>query len=89
MTTANANTCMRANAQPKPYPVNLRVTIPFYPRSLFVTLIIGQERRGTDRLREERERHPVNTWGNLFVVVGAWSVFVVATLFAAFVASGL
>ena len=89
MTTANASNFVRANAQPGRYPVNLRITIPFYPRPLFVTLIIGQERRGTDRLREERERHPVNTWGNLAVVVGAWSVFVVATLFAAFVASGL
>ena len=89
MTTANASNFARANAEPGRYPVNLRVTIPFYPRPLFVTLIIGPERRGNDRLREERQRHPVNTWGNLFVVVGAWSVFVVATLFAAFVATGL
>ena len=89
MTTASASSHARINAEPGRYPVNLRITIPFYPRSLFVTLIIGPERRGTDRLREERARHPVNTWGNLAVVVSAWSVFVVATLFAAFVASGL
>ena len=89
MTTVDASNFVRANAEPGRYPVNLRVTIPFYPRPLFVTLIVGPERRGIERLREERKRHPVNTWGNLAVVAGAWTVFVMAALFAAFVASGL
>jgi hypothetical protein len=47
------------------YPVNLRFTMPFYPRRLFVTLIMGQEKRSDDRLREERIKNPLNTWGNV------------------------
>ena len=55
----------RIEAAPSRYPVNLRCTIPFYPRPLFLTLIIGREKRGPERLRAERERHPIDTWGNI------------------------
>ncbi len=65
------------------YPVNLRFTIPFYPHRLFVTLIIGREKRGPERLREERARHPLHTWGNLFALVTSWTVLSIAALFAA------
>ena len=90
MSIADANTDMtRAGARPGRYPVNLRVTIPFLPKPLFVTLIIGQERRGRHRLREERQKHPVNTWGNLATVVTSWTIFSIAALFAALVVSAL
>lgn len=55
----------KTEATPMRYPVNLRFTIPFYPRSLFVSLIMGQEKRSEGRLREERTRHPLDTWGNI------------------------
>ena len=74
---------------PGRYPVNIRLTIPFYPRPLFMTLIIGMERRGRDRLREERERHPLNTWGNLLTFVTTWSVVCIAALFALLVVTAL
>jgi hypothetical protein len=74
---------------PGRYPVNLRLTVPFYPRPLFITLIVGWERRGRDRLREERERHPLNTWGNFTAAVSTWTVFITAALFAAFIAATL
>jgi hypothetical protein len=88
MSTVDSTNFVRANAEPGRYPVNLRVTVPL-PKPFFITLIIGREKRGPDRLRAERERHPLNTWGNLAVAIGAWTVFIVATLFAAFVAAGL
>lgn len=88
MTTVDATNYVRANDAPASYPVNLRVTVPF-PKPFFVTLIIGPERRGRERRRIERQRHPLNTWGNLAVAIGAWTVFTVATLFAGLVAAGL
>ena len=72
---------------PARYPINLRITIPFLPRSFFVTVIIGQEKRGPDRLREERRRHPINTWGNVLAVTIALGVVSIAALFAALVAA--
>ena len=55
----------KTETTPVRYPVNLRFTIPFYPRPLFVSLIMGQEKRSEGRLREERIRHPLDTWGNI------------------------
>jgi len=71
------------------YPVNLRFTIPFYPYPLFVTLIIGREKRGMERLRDERARHPLHTWGNLAALAMTWTVSSVAALFTVLVFSAL
>lgn len=79
----------RAEADPSRYPVNLRFTIPFYPNSMFVTLIVGKEKRGPDRLREERARHPIQTWGNLITVATTWTIVSVAALFAVLIATAL
>ena len=65
------------------YPVNIRVSWPFFPKPFFFTLIIGREKRGVTRRKQERVRHPLNTWGNLLVFVATWTVFSVAALFAA------
>jgi len=89
MSTIDATNIARADAEPARYPVNLRITVPFVPKPFFITLIIGPERRGAERRRMERERHPINTWGNLAVALGAWTVFSIATLFVGFVAAGL
>lgn len=67
----------RIETPPAQYPVNLRFTIPFYPHSLFVTVIMGREKRSLERLREERIRHPLDTWGNLacaFAMGGVLSI---------------
>jgi hypothetical protein len=71
------------------YPVNIRVTIPLLPSSVFITFIIGRERRGHTRLQQERLRHPLNTWGNLLTFVVASTVFTVAALFCALVMAAL
>ena len=86
MTSIDAGNLERIHAEPVRYPVNLRITVPF-PRPFFITLIVGRERRGRERRRAERARHPINTWGNLFTVLTAWTILVTAALFAAFVAA--
>ena len=85
MTSIDAGNLERINAEPAQYPVNLRITVPFPFRPIFLTLIIGPERRGRERRRAERVRHPINTWGNLFAIVATWTIVVTAALFAAFV----
>lgn len=89
MSAIDADGAIRANAAPGHYPVNLRFTVPFFPRSIFVTFIMGREKRGPERLREERSRHPISTWGNLVTVATALVVFNVAILFAALIASNI
>ena len=89
MTAIDAAGTIRANSTPGHYPVNLRVTVPFMPRPFFITFIVGREKRGYERLREERTRHPVNTWGNLITLVSFWGIVNVAVLFSALVAARL
>jgi hypothetical protein len=64
-----------------PHPVNIRVTIPFWPRSFFITLIVGLEKRSSIRRRQERNRHPLLTWGNFFAYFTAGTVFQIALFF--------
>ncbi len=71
------------------YPVNLRITIPFYPLFLFITLIMGTEKRGRGRQRLERGQNPVGTWGNVLTVTMALGIAAVAALFATLVAAAL
>ncbi len=47
---------------PIPHPVNLRVTL--FGLFYFVVLA-GPERRSPERRAEERERHPLRSWGNI------------------------
>ena len=89
MSVIDAAGAIRASAEPSRYPVNLRLTVPFYPHPFFLTFIVGKERRGSERLRQERARHPVNTWGNLATLVSAWAFLNVTALFVALVASGI
>ena len=90
MAITDSNAFLRtADAAPARYPVNLRFTIPFYPNPIFVTLIVGKEKRGAERLREERSRHPIQTWGNLAMLAATWTVVSIAALFAAMVAGSL
>lgn len=57
----------------KPYPVNIRVTIPFPFGRWFFTVVGGPERRDPKRRAVERQKHPLFTLGNLFFlfIVGA------------------
>jgi hypothetical protein len=89
MSIAGGNDIVFGELAQTRYPINLRITIPFYPRAIFVTLIVGSEKRALGRLSSERERNPVNTWGNVIAVTLALSVASVAALFAALVASAL
>ena len=48
------------------HPINIRVSIPLLVMGRFyITLLSGRERRGGERRRLERERHPLLTFANM------------------------
>ncbi len=46
-------------------PVNIRLSIPFFTRRYHLTVIAGTEQRSTERLAEERAKHPLATTANM------------------------
>ena len=52
MSVIDAAGAIRASSEPSRYPLNLRISVPFYPHAFFITLIAGKERRGAERLRQ-------------------------------------
>lgn len=51
------------------HPLNLRVTLPLPFRRWYVTLVAGPERRSTERLTAERDKHPLDTLPNLMFLL--------------------
>jgi hypothetical protein len=47
------------------HPVNIRLSVPFFTRRYYLTIIGGEEQRSTERLAEEREKHPLTTTANM------------------------
>jgi len=82
-----AETTSRMQSTPGRYPVDIRVSVPFLPQPFFVTLIAGSEKRGPQRLIQERERHPLNSWGNLTTFVVFSTLCGTGFFFASLVAS--
>lgn len=89
MSISGTDTVAHSQTTQPRYPVNLRVTIPFFPRFLFITLIVGTEKRCRRRLENERGQYPVSTLGNVMMVTMALGVLAVAGLFAALIAAAL
>ena len=47
------------------HPVKIRLSIPLFDRRYYLTVIAGKELRSTERLAEEREKHPLTTAANV------------------------
>jgi hypothetical protein len=52
-----------------PHRVNIRLSLPTPWGRVYLLALAGRERRGADRRRWERERHPLATLGNLVVML--------------------
>jgi hypothetical protein len=91
MSIAEGMTVSRAVADKAPsrFPVNIRITVPLLRRAFFLTVIIGREKRAAARRLQERQRHPVNTWGNVAAFVVLSTLCGTGLLFAAFIAAAL
>ncbi len=55
----------RAERWGSQHPVNIRLSIPLFTRRYYLMVIAGKEQRSTERLAEEREKHPLATTGNM------------------------
>lgn len=58
-----------------PHPVDIRLTLPLLSGRYFLTVLAGRERRSSERLRAERDQHPLLKTGNvvMFLLFG-WLV---------------
>ncbi len=65
------------------HPLNLRVTLPLPFRRWYITLVAGPEKRSTERLVEEREKHPLDTVPNLMFLLSIGIVTSTLMLLAA------
>jgi hypothetical protein len=71
--------------------INVRLSIPLVFTRVYVTLVAGKERRSEARRHAERRKHPLRTWGNLFVFgysgalagLALFALVVIATVLAA------
>ncbi len=62
-----------AKAWTAEHPVNIRVSLPFFGRRFYLTLVAGQERRPVERLHAERSENPLATRANV-IFLGACGV---------------
>lgn len=53
-----------------PHPVNIRLTIPFFGRSYFLTIVAGHEKRSKERLRRQKRIFPLQRVGNILFLLG-------------------
>jgi len=58
-------------------PVDIRFTVPFFGKKFFVTVVGGSEKRGDERLAQERNKYPLRTLANVFFFVGLATLFYV------------
>ncbi len=50
------------------YPVDIRLSFPFFGRRLFFVLLGGAEQRSAERLRQERQKHSLWTFANICTI---------------------
>lgn len=62
-------------------PINIRLSIPFFGRRYFVTIVGGEGRRSAKRRAIEKHKYPLRTAANIFFAVGVATLFYVAALF--------
>ena len=63
-------------------PVNIRLTIPFWGRQFYLTVLSGQEKRSWGRRRHERSHYPLRTLANIFFSIGFAVAFYAIALVA-------
>jgi hypothetical protein len=65
-----------AAAPARRLPIDIRITVPFFWRRYFITLLAGPERRSPERLKSERAKHALWTFANVCFFVFLLVLFV-------------
>lgn len=69
--------------------VDLRLSVPWFGRGLYLVILGGSELRSRPRLRRERDRHPLLTLGNMLLVVSLVAIAYAIALVALVVFQGM
>lgn len=69
----------------KKHTVDLRLSMPFIQGSFYWVLLMGREKRGRDRLQQERRKHPLWTVANGLVISGFFLMIATALLGTVFI----
>ncbi|WP_343867225.1 hypothetical protein [Caenispirillum bisanense] len=73
----------------KRHPVDLRFTLPLFGRGVYLAVVAGAERRGAERRRDDRLRHPLHTLGNLAFLAAVAALLYALVLTGMFLARDL
>lgn len=77
-----------AAAWARHHPVNIRLSVPFFGRRFYLTIVSGGEKRDDARRDRDRHHYPVRTASNVFFFIGTGAAFyAVALVFMAFASS--
>ncbi len=68
--------------------VDIRLSVPFFGRRFYLTIVSGGEKRNDERRAHDRHHYPLRTAANVFFFVGSGAAFyAVALIFMAFATS--
>jgi hypothetical protein len=67
-----------ATGSTRPPPVNIRLTVPFFYRRFFLTVLAGGERRDASRLKKDRVQNALGTLTNAIFMAFLLLLFVPA-----------
>lgn len=62
--------------------INFRLSLPFFGRRFYFTLVAGGEQRDMDRIAKDRAEHPVATLSNVLFGFGLTAIFAFLALVA-------
>ena len=63
-------------------PINIRLSLPFFRRRYFLTIVGGEGKRSADRRTHERHRYPLRTVSNIFFILGIATIFYIIAIVA-------
>lgn len=66
------------------HPVDVRMSIPFFRRRFYFTMIAGEENRSNERRKIEQSLRPVRTMGNMMFILGIAAFFYLFAIFGIF-----
>ncbi|OFX07572.1 MAG: hypothetical protein A2516_04870 [Alphaproteobacteria bacterium RIFOXYD12_FULL_60_8] len=73
----------------KSHPVDIRMSMPWVGRRIFLTIVGGMERRSSDRIKHEKTARPVRTMGNILFILGIAALFYMLAVFGIFFSSNV
>lgn len=71
------------------HPVDVRMSVPWFGKRFYMTVIAGEEKRGRGRRDLDKSKYPVHTIGNLFFFLGIATLFYLIAIFGMFFYSGV